>query len=153
MICRIYCDITYYQGVIIVYYNNSLLLLLAFSFGISCVNKALLRYYATISANLSRGSTKLIRACKLPLALDYRQSKYILYIYIYIYMYILCTNFEIIFAAVYFYSYELKKVSQNFKILFETGYIHIYSYFCPLWCLFWWICSTQKLLSWRKVQR
>ena len=37
-------------------------------------------------------------------------------------------NFELIFAALYFYVYELS-VSQTFKILFQTGDI------CPSWFL------------------
>ena len=35
-------------------------------------------------------------------------------------------NFELIFAALYFYVYELKSVSQIFKILFQTGDINIF---------------------------
>ena len=35
-------------------------------------------------------------------------------------------NFELIFAALYFYIYELKNVSQIFKILFQTGDINIF---------------------------
>ena len=35
-------------------------------------------------------------------------------------------NFEIIFTAVYFYLYLLKKVSEIFKILFQTGDINIF---------------------------
>ena len=35
-------------------------------------------------------------------------------------------NFELIFAALYFYIYELKNVSQIFKILIQTGDINIF---------------------------
>ena len=34
--------------------------------------------------------------------------------------------FELIFAAMYFYIYELKIVSQIFEILFQTGVINIF---------------------------
>ena len=39
---------------------------------------------------------------------------------------LLYKNFELIFAALYFYIYELKSVSQIFKTLFQTGGINIF---------------------------
>ena len=35
-------------------------------------------------------------------------------------------NFEIIFATLYFYLYELKKFYQIFKILSQTGHVNIF---------------------------
>ena len=67
-----------------------------------------------------------------------------IYIYIYIYIqfwawllrFLFCyfqklqlfvmTKFEIMFAALYFYFYELECVSQIIKILFQTGNINIF---------------------------
>ena len=111
--------------------------------------------------NLSGCSKKLIHFCnKLQLALDCRQSKYSLQIYnIHIF-----SILDVAFAVPFLCKFQklqllvLKNIWNNFcciVLLFvwpQKECLRFWKsyYFCPSWCLFWQICSTEKLLFWQK---